>query len=362
MACQHGCLYCDGRAERYYIEGKFDKDIVIRSNLPEALRQELGKIREKGVISIGSGVSDAYQPVEAEEELMRKSAEILNEFSVPAIVLTKSDLILRDLDLWAALNKKAGFMLVVSLVFHDDQKRRIFEPKASSVENRLRILSEFKKKGCSTGVLAMPFMPFIADSTEDIRTLYGLLEKCNVDFIMPGALTLRPGRQKDVFFRLIRNRYPDLLERIRFIFAEERPSGVPVQGYLDEVNGRFSKVRQSADVPFLVPHSFFREKTQRYDEINILLHHMVELYRDRKIDVKPLEGAVHKYMGWLNERKKVYNRHSSWRYADLDGELIELIENGELTSLIGNERLSDFVRDIVIHRKIFDYISLKSTE
>ena len=73
MACSHGCVYCDGRAEKYWVEGDFEKDIVVRKNLPELLSVELPKLRETATITIGSGISDAYQPPEIEEELMRRA-------------------------------------------------------------------------------------------------------------------------------------------------------------------------------------------------------------------------------------------------------------------------------------------------
>ena len=140
MACQHGCLYCDGRAEKYYVEGEFDRDIIIRSNLPEVLERELPKLREKGFVSIGSGVSDAYQPVEEQEKLMQKCAEILVQHPFPVTVLTKSALILRDIDLWTKVHERSGFMLVVSLAFADDELRSTFEPGAGTIEQRLTML------------------------------------------------------------------------------------------------------------------------------------------------------------------------------------------------------------------------------
>ena len=361
MACEHGCRYCDGRAERYYVEGEFDADIVIRSNLPDLLRSELGKLREKGAVSIGSGVSDAYQPVEGEEELMRQCAEVLSEFPYPVTVLTKSALILRDRDLWAQIHEKNGFMLVVSLVFADDAKRQIFEPKAASVEERLELLRAFKDKGCYTGVLAMPFIPLIGDSVEEIRRLLARLEELDVDFVMPGSLTLRPGRQKDTFMETIASRYPERLEEMRTLYAGEKKSGAPLQSYSDELHRRFAQASEGRHRPFLVPHYVYQGRTQIYDEVNILLHHMVELYSERQVDVKPLRSALGGYMHWLTERKRQYNRHPSWDYADLDRELERRVRSGKMAPLIGNEKLGAFLGDIVLDRRTFDYLELKAS-
>ncbi len=106
MACEHACVYCDGRAEKYFVEGDYEKDIVVRKNLIEILAKELPKMREPGIISIGSGISDVYQPIEKEEKLVQKSAELLLQYDFGVTVLTKSSLVERDLDLWSELNRK----------------------------------------------------------------------------------------------------------------------------------------------------------------------------------------------------------------------------------------------------------------
>jgi len=97
QACQHACKYCDGRAEKYYVEGDFEKDIIIKRNLPELLEMELRKIKERGTVAINSGTSDSYQPVENEEKIMRRVAEILLKYKLPASIMTKSSLIMRDI-------------------------------------------------------------------------------------------------------------------------------------------------------------------------------------------------------------------------------------------------------------------------
>ena len=360
MACEHGCLYCDGRAEKYYVEGEFDRDIVIRPNLPELLDVELGKLREKGVVSIGSGVSDPYQPAESKELLMQKCAPALSRHGYPAAVLTKSSLILRDIGLWAEVNDKAGFLLAVSLVFTDDDLRRIFEPRAASVEQRLETLRAFKSAGCSVGVLAMPFMPFIGDSEDSIRRLFSVLAETGVDFIMPGSLTLRPGRQKDIYMKLIADRYPDMSGRFRNLYSEERLSGAPLLSYRNELYHRFSEIQREFTIPSLVPHSHYKGKLQIYDEVNVLLHHMAELYSDRGIGTGSLKKAIERYMNWLNGRKREYNRRRSLSYDALDQELKDHLRSGELETIIGNRKLCGFLEDIIINRKTFDYVELKA--
>jgi DNA repair photolyase len=128
QACAHGCAYCDGRAERYWVNGEFDRDIVVRRNAAEVLAREAAKLRERGIVFVGSGISDAYQPPEASERLMPACGRGLADHRLPATILTKSSLIARDLDLWAELDAAAGFVLMMSLVTLDDALRRLEAP------------------------------------------------------------------------------------------------------------------------------------------------------------------------------------------------------------------------------------------
>ena len=357
-ACEHGCLYCDGRAEKYYVDGEFDRDIVIRQNLPAVLDAQLSKLREKGMISIGSGVSDAYQPVEAGEKLMRSCAQVLSNYPYPATVLTKSSLILRDFDVWRRINEKTGFMAAISLTYADDKYRRIFEPNASPVEERLEVLRVFKSAGCAVGVLAMPFIPYIADTVEDIRRLFSLITPIGVDFIRPASLTLRPGRQKDTFLQIIQKQFPEQLSQIRSLYAEDRQSGSPLLSYRREMHHRFSRVQREHGMPYLVPHRVFKGTMQLYDEVQVLLRHMIEIYSGRGIRVQPLKNALDNYMKWLLDRKREYNRKRSWNYSVLEEELLDLTRSGKLERIIRNHKLYIFLEQIILERKVFDYVDL----
>ena len=104
----------------------------------------------------------------------------------------------------------------------------------------------------------------------------------------------------------------------------------------------------------------YRGKVLLYDELNILLHHMTELYSDRGVNVAPLRRSLDRYMNWLTERKRTYNRRRSWEYSRLEDELRELQAGGGLENLLKNDRLSAFMREIISERKIFDYTSLKT--
>ena len=367
MACEHGCVYCDGRAERYYVDGDFERDIIVRTNLPGLLAHELPRLREKGFVSIGSGISDAYQPIEARERIMARCAHVLAEHDHPATLMTKSSLALRDVDLWARVNERSRFVFLVSLTHAGDETRRVWEPRASSVDQRLAALRRFKEAGCATGVLAMPLLPGITDTEENLELLYDRVLDAGVDFIMPSGLTLRPGRQKEFFMHHLGTHRPDLVALYTDLYSEERPSGVPIASHQKELYARLLEWNRATGLPWLLPHHIYAGQLHKYDEVNVLLHHMVELYRSRGISTSPLETGMKRYLQWIDGRKAEYNRHRSWRYEDLDCELIALCrqqnaagaEAETLGSVIGNTKLAQFIGQVVREGDLFDYVNLR---
>ncbi|MCP4148161.1 MAG: radical SAM protein, partial [bacterium] len=253
-ACEHACKYCDGRAEKYYVDGDFEKDIGIRKNAAELLQKELPKLREPGIIIIGSGISDPYQPVEAEEKIMQDCAQILAGYHFPVTVMTKSALIMRDIDIWQEVHRKNGFTLMVSLVFSDDSLRQLFEPFAASVKSRLDTLRAFKEKGMNAGVIAMPFLPYLADTRENISCLAKNLKDIGVDFVIPAGLTLRPGRQKDVYLAVIEENFPDLRPKYEILYGQNRASGISIYGYREKFLRTVDSIFSEHRLLTLVPH------------------------------------------------------------------------------------------------------------
>jgi DNA repair photolyase len=359
MACGHGCAYCDGRAERYWVEGAFDRDIVARTNLAQQLECDLSRLRERAPVAVGSGISDAYQPVEARLGLMAKAADVLLRHRMPASVLTKSSLILRDLDRWRRVNAEAGFTLSVSLVFADDETRRQFEPGASSVEDRLAALRAFKEAGCGAGVYAMPLLPWISDTEEALDRLLSRCRAAGADFVIPGGLTLRPGRQKQFFLERLAAARPDLVAGYRELYAENRTSGACRPAYRRETAGRFARAVAAAGLPDQIPHRLYRDRMPLYDELYVLLCHMVGLYENRGAEAARLKAALARYRDWLGGRKRVFNRHRTQTPEEIENELRRGFADGGFEALVGNAKLSAFLREVAIERRVFDYVTLR---
>lgn len=361
--CGHGCSYCDGRAEKYYVEGDFEQDIVRRLDLPARLRAELSGLREWGALSLGSGVTDAYQPCEGEDRLTRQVAQVLASLPeeglrpLPVVILTKSARILEDLDLWTRINAQASVLVLVSITSLDERARGVFEPGASSFADRLEVLRRFKAAGCLTGALVMPLLPGITDNPDDVATLLRKLEEIGVDFTLPGGLTLRPGRQKEHFLEVLRRARPDLESFYRELFHEDRPSGAPTAEFRRTWHERLGQVPRS--LPWMLPHAGLRRLMEPQDELAVLFSQMGELYRERGVDTRPLRQAALRYDAWLKERRTAFRRRRTLPTEWLSASLEQAAKSGELGRILANAKLARFAERIILERALLDPVTLR---
>jgi DNA repair photolyase len=358
-ACEHACSYCDGRAEKYYVEGDFAQDIIIRRNLPGMLRKELAQQKEKGVVHFCSGVSDPYQPIEKTEMLMRQCAEVILESDFPASVLTKSSLIMRDIELWEQVHKKNGFCLLMTITFLDDKYRQIFEPGASPIEERLATMKAFKDRGIPTGVMAMPLLPHISDSKEFMTNLANTMKELGVDFVVPGELTLRPGRQKEGFMAILKEHFPQLIQSYSDLYSENRPSGRINDQYHQYLYPPFYKIFTEAGIPLLAPHYLYHGLFPKYYELVILLNHMLQLYSWKGMDTRRLKTSNILYLNWLTDKITYMNRSRKRFPQDIEDEIELMMQDGSWALLLKNEKLGDFTKQVFMENKIFDYMDLQ---
>jgi DNA repair photolyase len=358
-ACEHACAYCDGRAEKYYVEGDFASDIHIRRNLPQQLANELSKLKEKGVVHFASGVSDIYQPVEAKEQLMRQCAQVMIKSGFPASVLTKSHLVQRDMDIWKMVHEQNGFFLLMTITFSNDEAAAIFEPGASSISQRLDTLQMFKQAGIPVGVMAMPLLPAISDTQSEMRKIVASLADIGVDFIVPGELTLRPGRQKDGFMHVLQTHYPQYVTLYQKLFAENRPSGRMTDNARNPFYKQFGQLLLEFDIPMFAPHALYHGFFQTYHELLILLQHLKYLYQMRGKDVRRLEKSTALYTTWLTARITQMNRSRKRFPAEIEAEIESLMLMNTWNSILQNQKLAEFTRQVIMEGKIFNYHTLQ---
>ena len=365
--CAHGCRYCDGRAEKYYVEGDFERDIAVRENLPAMVASDIARgtaFREYGAVCIGSGVTDVYQPLERELVLTRKTLEALIPAALPLIILTKNSLILRDFDIFARFPR---VLVIVTVTTANRDVSAIIEPGASSPAERLEVVKKAKEAGFFSGVMAMPLCPGITDVPERTAALFEAAREAGADFIYPGGLTLRPGRQKDLFLSMVGSHYPDLLPRYMDIYRENRQSGMPLGNYIAPLMKTWNRSLDATGMPQMVPHRIFREMLSASDSLFVLFCHMQSLYRARGVDTRPLATATDRYAKWLSENRTALRRKRIPQVPSdpfpltriLDEKLRDLcVEPSRFDAVCGNARLAELAAAVVTGGKTFDYPAL----
>ncbi len=217
--CGHGCKYCFAMYSHKYLgsEQYFD-DIFIKTNVAEQLEKKLKSPSWKGeIINIG-GVTDSYQPIEAQYKLMPDILRLMIKYKNPCIISTKSDLILRDYDLIEELSKLTYVNIAATITCMDECIRQKIEPNGASSLNRFAMLREFSKTQASVGLHLMPIIPFLTDTRNNIDSLLSHASDSGVKYFIPEILNLR-GRTRQTFFEFIRAEYPTLCKPFQDLYS-----------------------------------------------------------------------------------------------------------------------------------------------
>jgi len=210
--CTHGCIYCDSRSDVYNMNHKFE-DIEVKENYLELLKRELIR-RPKSMIGTGA-MTDPYIPLEKHLGHVRKSLELIYRYGFGFTCITKSDLILRDLDLLKKINEKSKAVVQMTITTADDDLCRILEPNACPTSRRVEVLKTLRDNGIPTVVWLCPILPYINDSEDNIRDILDFCIESDVHGIIcfEMGLTLREGNRQyfynklDEYFPGIKDRY-----------------------------------------------------------------------------------------------------------------------------------------------------------
>ena len=210
--CSHGCIYCDSRSKCYQFTHAFE-DIEVKQNAPELLDQALKSKRKKGMIGTGS-MSDPYMHCEEKLGLTRKCLEIICHHGFGVAVQTKSDRILRDLDLLEEINRNAKCVVQMTLTTWDPLLCRIIEPNVCDTQRRIEVLEEMRKRNIPTVVWLTPILPFINDTEDNIRPILDACAQVRVKGIIcfDMGLTLREG-DREYYYAALDRHFPGLKER-----------------------------------------------------------------------------------------------------------------------------------------------------
>ena len=210
--CSHGCIYCDSRSNCYHMEHVFE-DIEVKENAIELLEDALTRKRKKCMIGTGS-MTDPYIPLEMKLGNVRKALELVYEYGFGFTVITKSNRILRDLDLLQKINEKTKCVVQMTLTTCDEDLCRKIEPNVSTTEERFEVLKTLRDCGIPTVVWLSPVLPFINDTEENISGILDMCAEAKVYGVIcfGMGLTLREGN-REYFYEQLDRLFPGLKEQ-----------------------------------------------------------------------------------------------------------------------------------------------------
>lgn len=232
--CSFNCVYCYTRGSKYgehQVQG-----LAAKINAPEVLVRQLknrARKREYGFIAFGSA-TDPYLPVEKDLKLTRELLMIILRFHFPVNLLTRSPLVLRDLDILKKIGEKAilpkdleekmdtGVVISFSFSTTDEELARIFEPAAPSPIKRLETMKKYKEAGFLVGAIFMPLLPFLSDSEEHLDKMVKDAKEAGADFVMASGLTLfgeGPHDCKTRYYKVLEEHFPELVPKTQAIFG-----------------------------------------------------------------------------------------------------------------------------------------------
>ncbi|MDH5683050.1 MAG: radical SAM protein [candidate division WOR-3 bacterium] len=257
LGCSYGCLYCyewDKKYTPYQDPDDFDRLVKVKDNAAELLAQELAT-QPVDIITLGD-----WQPVERKYRSSRKMLEIALELGFPVFINEKSPLITRDLDLLAKINRRSyvnvGFSIMTS---QDDETRRLFEPKAPSIQSRFEAMEMISSAGIMTGTVFIPILPFIYDNEKNIKEVIKTTKQAGGKYVLDGGLTLF-GYCKDKYYQALKSLDPKLIANYEKIYKD--PNGLPF--YYREVHSLVKKYCQQYRISNTIPRpvKFFPGKSK----------------------------------------------------------------------------------------------------
>ena len=217
--CTHGCIYCDSRSEVYHLNHKFE-DIEVKENAVELLKKEL--IKRKPFMVVTGAMTDPYVPIEMRLKHVRKCLELIYRYGYGFSCLTKSDLILRDLDLLKKINEKTKVVVQITLTTADDDLCRVIEPNVCPTSKRVEVLKKLEENNIPAVVWLSPILPHINDSEDNINSILDYCVDTNVKAVLnlDMGFSLRPGN-RDYFYKKLDENFPGLKERYINEFGEK---------------------------------------------------------------------------------------------------------------------------------------------
>ena len=229
--CQHQCIYCDSRSTCYQIED-FSK-IMVKDNALSLLNKELSSKRYRGTIGFGS-MNDPYMPVEKTINLTGKALKIVAYHRFPVHIITKSNLVLKDLEVLKDISKVYA-AVSFTITSADDEMAGILEPHAPPPSRRFEAIKKLSEENIYTGITMMPVLPFINDTADNVRGMVKKAEAAGAKYIIPFfGTTLREG-SRDYLYKELDKSFPGLRSRYEETYGNSYSCQSPKAEYLSNL-------------------------------------------------------------------------------------------------------------------------------
>ena len=216
--CEHGCKYCYALYYNDNIDSiDFFNEIYVKSNILDVLEKELACAQwNRDIVNIG-GVTDSYQPIEAEIKLMPEILRLMIKYKTPVIISSKASLILRDFDLIDELFRITLVNIAQTITCMDENIRLKIEPNSAVSLSRFNVLKEFRKTNASISVHVMPIIPYLTDNCENLNAIFANAAACKADYALTGTLYLR-GKTRPYFLEFIKQEFPEVYDKLLIIY------------------------------------------------------------------------------------------------------------------------------------------------
>ena len=299
--CEHACEYCDARSHKYHFHEDFEQTIYAKTNAPEILRKQIAK-KPKDIVAF-SGVTDPYQPAEGKYEITKNCLKVLSDLGFPAFIGTKSDLVLRDLDLLREINDKSSALVEFTVTTFNKEHLKNLEPHATSSEDRLKALSKIAAAGIPAGVSLMPIVPYVLDNEENIEEVVRRSKEAGAQYVLVAGMTMRD-RQQERFFSLLKEKYPGLEEKYQELYKGKYNAD---HQYYSKLMRLCQKILEKYDMPSRSPRpvKFFSERLHLNKRVAEALH-----YKTYKMEM----GGEEHYKIWAF-------REAAWAVDELKEEV-----------------------------------------
>lgn len=237
--CSHGCKYCYAVYSNKYLDSdNFFDDIFVKKNIVEILERELRKKRKREVINIGS-VTDSYQPLEKKYKIMPDILKLMIKYKQPIIISTKSDLILRDIELIDELSSVAYVNIASTITVMNKDIQKKIEPGSSGSLSRINMLKEIKRTKAGAAIHMMPIIPYITDDSENIEAIFKEGKEINIDYILTAPLNLK-GDTKKIFFNFVKDYFPNEYLGLKNLYKDKF---FVSKEYMYKLNRRIKTIR-----------------------------------------------------------------------------------------------------------------------